>query len=197
MKVPRTTDGRLGGNGYGLAACLLAAVLAAAPGGLMAQAFKTTTGHAEFTSSVPLHTFTGTSERLNGRIDLAVGTVDFYLDLETLDTGIGKRDKDMRKTLDTASFPFAEFVGQLESPIDPASRARQAVRVRGTFTIHGVAREIVVEGSITPGASSLRLEAAWELLLADYDIVPPSLLFVKVDQVQKVALNALLTPETP
>lgn len=184
MKARKTTE-RL------LVLATLAAFVAPAS---HAQVFATETGRAEFTSSVPLHSFTGTSDRLVGRIDLATDSVDFYLDLETLRTGIGKRDKDMRKTLDTARFPFAEFLGRLESPVNPAVAGAQRVRVRGTLTIHGVSRALTVEGTLTREGTGLRLEAAWELRLDEYDIEPPSLLIVKVDPVQKIAISALLNP---
>ncbi len=162
---------------------------------LQAQVYMTEGGRAEFTSSVPLHTFTGTSDRLAGRIDLAEGTVDFYLDLETLDTGIGKRDKDMRETLETDQFPFAEFFGTLATPFDPASRAAQSVRVQGTFKLHGVEREVEIEGTLQQTADGLRVEAAWDINLDDYDIVPPRLLIVKVDEVQAIRIEATLSPE--
>ena len=171
------------------------AVLAAVPAS--GQAFRTESGTARFTSSVPLHTFTGTSERLVGRIDLREGVVDFYLDLETLDTGIGKRDKDMRQTLETDRWPFASFYGKLETPMDSASAAAQAVRVSGTFSIHGVEREVEVEGTIRHTPEGLHVQAAWSLSLDDYDITPPRLLIVKVDEIQRISIDALLTPETP
>lgn len=188
MKARETTDRR-----RATLAALLAVLALSAPTA-RAQVFATGTGTAEFTSSVPLHSFTGTSDRLVGRIDMATDSVDFYLDLETLDTGIGKRDKDMRKTLDTARFPFAEFLGRLETPVNPAAAGAQRVRVRGTFTIHGVSRALTVEGALTREGTGLRLEAAWELRLDEYDIEPPSLLIVKVDPVQKIAISALLNP---
>ncbi|HCD51041.1 MAG TPA: YceI family protein, partial [Balneolaceae bacterium] len=50
----------------------------------IAQKFYTETGKAVFTSKVPLHTFSGTSENLTGMIDLDKNTVDFYIDLATL-----------------------------------------------------------------------------------------------------------------
>lgn len=160
-----------------------------------AQSFVTEAGRAEFTSSVPLHTFTGTSDQLVGRIDLATGTVDFYLDLETLDTGIGKRDKDMRETLETGRFPFAEFFGTLTTPFDPSSRGPQPVRVQGTFKLHGVEREVEIEGTLQQTADGLTVEAAWNINLDDYGIVPPRLLVIKVDEVQAIRIEALLSPE--
>lgn len=163
----------------------------------LGQAYRTDAGRAEFTSSVPLHTFTGTSDRLNGRIDLGDGTVDFYLDLETLETGIGKRDKDMKRTLETDRFPFASFYGHLVAPIDSLTAGEQAVRVTGTFTIHGVERELEADGTITLSPDGLRVRAAWTLRLEDYDIVPPRLLIIKVDQEQRIQVDALLSPEMP
>lgn len=165
----------------------------AAPAG-RAQAFMTKSGHAEFTSSVPLHTFTGTSDHLVGKISLPDSTVDFYLDLTTLETGIGKRDKDMRTTLETDEHPFAEFFGTLVTPFDPERQGPQPATVRGEFTLHGVTREVEIDGTLQMTAEGLKVEAAWEINLNDYNIEPPSLLIVRVDEIQQVHIEALLEP---
>ena len=70
---------------------------------VVSQSYYAENGTVNFTSSVPLYEFTGTSNQLTGRINLADSTVDFYVDLETLDSGIKKRDKDMRLTLKRVS----------------------------------------------------------------------------------------------
>ncbi len=167
-----------------------------APASARAQAYMTESGHAEFTSSVPLHTFTGTSDRLVGKIDLADSTVDFYLDLETLETGIGKRDKDMRTTLETDTYPFAEFFGTLVTPFDPDRRGPQPATVRGEFTLHGVTRSVEIDGTLETTDDGLQVEAAWDINIEDYDIEPPGLLIVRVDEVQRVRIEALLEPIT-
>lgn len=158
-----------------------------------AQTFYTETGSTKFISSVPLHDFSGTSENLVGQIDLNENTIDFYIDLETLDTGNAKRDKDMLLTLETKKYPFAEFFGKLTSDFDMNSSSSQVVVVKGLFKIHGYEKEIEVNGTLTKTSSGLQLNAAWTLLLEDYNIVPPKLLFIKVDQEQKIEINALLT----
>jgi len=166
-----------------------------APAECAAQAYITGNGLAEFTSSVPLYTFTGTSEKLTGRIDLSDSTVDFYLDLETLETGIGKRDKDMRITLETEQYPFAEFYGKFVTPFDANSEVPQSVMVEGAFTIHGAKKQITVDGTLQNVEGGIRLDAEWTLNLTDYDIKPPRLLVIKVDEVQKIRISALLQPE--
>lgn len=159
---------------------------------LSAQSFKTEKGTAVFHSRVPLHTFSGESGNLVGLINLETGTVDFYLDLATLETGIGKRDRDMKETLEVEEYPFAEFFGELITEFDPAVPDTQNVTVKGKFKIHGVEREVEIAGTLLSKDESLVLNAGWTLRLEDYDIVPPKLLFVKVDQEQKIEISAEL-----
>ncbi len=159
------------------------------------QAFRTESGHAEFHSSVPLHSFTGTSDHLHGRISLADSTVDFYLDLNTLESGIEKRDKDMRETLETGEYPFAEFYGKLVTPFNPDSNSEQQVTAEGTFTIHGISRDISVAGTLRRTGDGLRLEASWTLDMTDYEIKPPGILFYRVSENIDIELNATLEPE--
>ncbi len=161
---------------------------------LHAQAFLTENGTAIFHSEVPMHTFSGSSEHLTGKIDLDNNIVDFYIDLTTLKTGIEKRDRDMRETLETDKYPFAEFYGQLISDFNPDSSGAQKVIVEGTFKIHGVEQKKQFTGTLEMTPDGLLLKANWVLRLEDYDIVPPSLLFVKVDQEQKIEIEALLKP---
>lgn len=164
---------------------------------LQAQSFYSETGTAEFTSSVPLHTFTGTSSNLTGMIKTDERTVDFFLDLETLETGNAKRDKDMLITLETDEYPFAEFFGEITTPFDPnALNEEQNVKVKGNFKIHGVEREIEVTGSITVTDQGLKVKANWVLNLEDFKIEPPSLLIIKVDKQQKIAVDILLEPHS-
>lgn len=159
--------------------------------------YYTDSGYAEFASSVPLHSFTGESNHLTGMIDLRENLVDFYLDLNTLETGIGKRDRDMYQTLNAEDHPFAEFTGTLETPFSPDSIGQQVARVRGDFTINGNTREVTIEGTLQPQNGSLILNAGWELRLEDYDIEAPGILFYRVDEVQEIEIEATLNPVDP
>ncbi len=161
---------------------------------VQAQSFMSADGTATFTSRVPMHTFTGTSRHLTGQIDLSKKTVDFYIDLTTLDTGNKKRDKDMLITLETDTYPFAEFFGALVTEFDQSNWATQQVKVVGDFKIHGVTRQVEIEGEMQLTTEGLRVVAFWTLNLNDFDIVPPSLLVMKVDEVQEIRIETMLAP---
>lgn len=160
-----------------------------------AQVFMTKTGHAEFDSSVPLHTFTGISNHLVGKISLADSTVDFYLDLHTLKTGIEMRDEDMLQTLHAEKYPFASFYGKLVSPFNANKTAVQQVTVEGDFSIHGVTRGIQIDGTLQKTEEGLQVKASWTLHLDDYNIEPPGILFYRVSNKIPISISATLTPQ--
>ncbi|GMQ23691.1 YceI family protein [Algoriphagus sp. oki45] len=161
------------------------------------QEYLTKTGSVVFLSKAPLNEFEGKSKALNGLIDLEKNLLDFYLDLNTLDTGIGLRDKHMRENyLETEKFPFAEFTGKME-PIPALETGKSyPVKAKGKFKIHGVEREITVEGTLTQrNDQSLQLQSEFVILLDDYQIDIPKLVFYELASEQKVSINATLSPK--
>lgn len=160
------------------------------------QKFTAENGQAKFTSTTPLTTFSGVSNNLTGYLDLESGVVDFYLDLNTLDTGIGLRDKHMRNNyLETKKYPFAEFTGRLDRNIS-ANQLPAEVKVVGKFKLHGVERTVEIPGTIGAEGQGLRVKANWEILLKDYKIDIPKVVFYQLSEKQDVEINILLLPTT-
>ena len=159
-----------------------------------AQSYLTKTGHVEFDSSVPLHSFTGESDHLVGKINLADSTVDFYVDVNTLKTGIGKRDEDMLETLEAEKHPFAEFYGKIVSPFQPKTNGSQTVTVKGDFTVHGVSNPVTIEGTLNKTENGLQIKASWSLNMTNYNIKPPGILFYRVSENIDISISATLPP---
>ena len=162
------------------------------PISVLGQSFMTKSGHAKFNSSVPLHSFSGISDHLVGKITLPDSTIDFYVDVNTLETGINKRDRDMLSTLEAEQFPFAEFYGKLVSDFDPTHHNPQKVVAKGEFTIHGVSKQITVDGTLQKTAEGLKVQASWTINMKDYKIKPPGILFYRVNEQIKISIKALL-----
>lgn len=161
---------------------------------LRAQSFKAESGNVTFLSKAPMNEFTGKSSKLNGLIDLDKNLLDFYVDLNTLKTGIGLRDSHMRDNyLETKKYPFAEFTGKLESiPIMAVGESRPVV-AKGVFKIHGVQKEISVKGTIKMlSANELLLDASFPILLGDFKIEIPSVVFYELAEEQLVTIQANL-----
>lgn len=162
------------------------------------QEFTTESGYAEFLSQASLNEFTGKSDELNGLVDLEKNLVDFYIDLNTLKTGIGLRDRHMRENyLETKDFPYAEFTGKikgLDEEMISAFENGQKVTAVGKFKIHGVEREMEIKGEIMHDdeKNTMHLNAKFEVLLGDHDIAIPKVMFYELSEKQIVTINVSL-----
>ncbi len=87
----------------------------------------------------------------------------------TLDSDNGRRDRDMRKSLETDKYPIIRFdlLGVRE---EEAFGDSSMVLLQGTFDLHGVRREVVMEAMVGFEDSRIRLRTDFPLNLEDYDI---------------------------
>lgn len=159
------------------------------------QEYLTKNGEVIFLSKAPLNEFEGKSSSLNGLLNLESNLLDFFVDLNTLKTGIGLRDSHMRENyLETDQFPFAEFTGKMSQMPTLVLGTKTPVLAQGKFKIHGVEREIEVAGFLTLLQNGkVDLNASFEILLSDYEIPLPKLVFYELAEAQKVTVNAILT----
>jgi len=155
-----------------------------------AQTFTTEKGHAEFKAKASMNSYTGTSDQLKGSINLKDKTVYFSIPFESIDTGIEKRNKHMKELIETDKYPNAEFEGKIISNFNEEKEGSQKVTVKGHFKMHGVSKEITVEGSITRKGDKLTADADWKVLITDYKIKPPSMLGNKVQDEHTIVIKA-------
>ncbi|UJP64275.1 YceI family protein [Mongoliitalea daihaiensis] len=160
---------------------------------VQAQKFKGEKGEIVFISQAPLSEFEGKSNELNGLVDLENNLLDFFIDLNTLKTGIGLRDRHMRENyLETKKFPFAEFTGKLKTVPKLTNGTPVNVVASGQFKIHGVEKNIEVPGQLTLEGNELLLKASFKVLLSDYKISIPKVMFYELAEEQIVNLSIRL-----
>ncbi len=160
-----------------------------------------------FTSDAPLEDFEGVTGRMDGFVVLEgeglggatrLEASEFYfeVDLASLDTGIGLRNRHMRENyLETKRFPFAVFKGRVAA-LNPAPDGGYGVVARGGLTIHGVERAREIECRVSAagsggggGSSTLRVGCAFSVALSDHAIPIPKLMFMKINELMQVELD--------
>lgn len=158
-----------------------------------------------FVSDAPLEDFAGITGRIDGFLYLAGeglgGSTDlsesefyFEVDLASLDTGIGLRNRHMRDNyLETDRFPMASFEGQVSQLQSDESGGYRA-SAHGMLSIHGVERERDVDCLATRVGIDLRIRCAFTVALSDHDIPIPKLMFMKIDEVMELDLDFFLSP---
>lgn len=161
-------------------------------GNLYSQVYTTESGKARFEASMPLNSYTGQSDQLQGKINIKTGEVEFSLPVKSIKTGNDKRDEHMYELLEIQENPKVTFKGKLLNNYE-LQQGKQVVKVKGGFTLAGTTRQITIEGTLEPVEEGLKLSASWSLLITDYGLERPSITFIKVDDKHELSINDVLT----
>ncbi len=158
----------------------------------VAQVYGTENGYASFKATMPLNSYTGVTDQLNGNIDLRTKKIAFKVPVKSIKTGKEKRNEHMYELLVAEKNPNVIFKGKLIGDFDLDKKAEQTVEVKGDFTLGGTSRSVTININLRPVEKGLQMTASWSLLISDYDLERPSLLFVKVDDRHDLRVDALL-----
>lgn len=150
----------------------------------------------KFTSDAKIETFDGTTDKIDGYLAwdgddiLSQNQIYFEVDLRTLDTGIGLRNRHMRENyLETDKYPMTNFKGRI-TKADKAQDGKLNVVAEGNMFIHGVSRPITIKGTMTPvNGGGYRIKSNFEIKLSDYKIPIPKIMFLKISEIMKLNLD--------
>ncbi len=157
-----------------------------------------------FVSRAAIEEFEGVTDRIDGYVllgqeRLSAGSVrsetEFYfeVDLASLDTGISLRNRHMRDNyLEVAEFPYAALDGSIATVSETAEGFR--IEAIGRMAIHGVEQVVSVPCEVTEEGSGYRARCALQVLLSDYDIEIPRVMFLKLANEIQLRLDFHLKP---
>ncbi|MEQ9568696.1 MAG: YceI family protein [Longimicrobiales bacterium] len=189
------------------AALALLGAFAAVPGATGAQEFHVDTdadNRVVFISRASIEEFEGVTDRIDGYALLdgdgvRPGTafdgarLYFEVDLASLDTGIGLRNRHMRENyLEVEEHPYATFAGTVARIVDTADGLR--VESDGTFTVHGVSRARSLDCLALADGDGWRVSCGFVVNLTDHDIEIPKIMFLKLAEDIRVELDFRLRP---
>ncbi|HWB42416.1 MAG TPA: YceI family protein [Gemmatimonadales bacterium] len=155
------------------------AALAGAPSALAAQLdgpippLRLVSGRLSFDGHATAGDFTGTTTAVSGATAAAdsLGLVEGWVEapVKSLETGNGKRDRDLNKSMESDRHPTMRF--ELSGATEEGSEADTAlVRLRGKLTLHGVTRAVSPLGRLWKAGDSLHLRTGFPLDLGDYEV---------------------------
>jgi polyisoprenoid-binding protein YceI len=158
-----------------------------------------------FVSRSQVDEFEGVTDRIDGYVlldgqPLSASTrrdaTELYLevDLASIDTGIGLRNRHMRDNyLEVDKYPYASFKGSI-GVVQPSADGGGKVTASGTFTIHGVSRERDITCDVSPVGEGYHAECAFGVLLSDHDIEIPRVMFLKLANEIRVEVEFTVSP---
>ncbi|MCE7864674.1 MAG: YceI family protein [Bacteroidetes bacterium CHB5] len=90
------------------------------------------------------------------------------------------------KYMDTEKFPKATFQGKFSKF---NAEGTQPVTATGKLTIHGVTREVEIQGNVTSNTNNMIAKATFIVKLDDYQIKIPQLLWQKIAEQVEVTVE--------
>jgi polyisoprenoid-binding protein YceI len=130
-------------------------------------------GVLSFDGRATMGDFTGTTSTMSGQMtggsDLSLVRGWVEAPVNTLVTGNGRRDRDLNKSMESDKFPTMRF--DLTGVTPGVNRGDStAVTLSGTFSIHGVKRDVTIPGTVIAEPGGIRLKSTFPMNLTDYQI---------------------------
>jgi polyisoprenoid-binding protein YceI len=152
------------------------------------QVDKSRKNTVKFISHAPLDDFEGVTDKIDGYIywegtDLTkTSQMYFEVDLNSIDTGIGLRNRHMRDNyLETDKYPLTYFKGKIISS-EVTGEGIFTVQAEGTIFIHGVEKPLVTSGTIEQDNDVYNIRTKFVVKLSDFNIEIPSIMFYKINE---------------
>lgn len=156
---------------------------------------KSATNEVKFISDAPIENFEGITNQIDGYLYFEDGDFlknsQFYfeVDLNSLDTGIGLRNRHMRENyLHTDKYPITYYKGKIIKS-DTVTENEFKIVTDGTIFIHGVEQPLTVEVTMVNKHKRFNIKCQFNVKLSDFNIKIPSIMFYKINETMDLRLN--------
>jgi hypothetical protein len=146
-----------------------------------------------FVSEAPLERITAATKEASGLFDAVersfavripvIGFQGFNSPLQ--------REHFLENYMEVDRFPHAVFKGRLIEAVDLTVPGTHHVRAKGTFSVHGVDQERIIECTIVSASNGLRVTGTFDVALADHGIRIPKIVQQKLAPVVQVKVDLL------
>lgn len=159
--------------------------------------FYTKTGRISFFSATALENIEAVNKSAVGILDTKTGDLVFSV----LVKGFEFRKALMQEHfngqyMESDQFPKSDFKGTVtnNSTVNYAVNGKYPVRVKGKLTIHGVTKEVETAATITVKDGKIQTNAAFSVLLADYNIKVPRMYQENISSSIRITVDCQMDP---
>ena len=96
--------------------------------------------------------------------------------------------------VESEKYPSAVFKGKVNEKIDLSKDGENKVTVTGKMDMHGVTKDVTLEGTITKKGNDLMVNCTFKIKVADYNIKVPSLYVKNIAEVVDVTVISTMEP---
>jgi polyisoprenoid-binding protein YceI len=96
--------------------------------------------------------------------------------------------------MESDKYPKCVFKGKINEPVDYTKDGETKVTVTGKMELHGVTKDVTMDGLINKAGNELKLNSKFKMKVADYNIKVPTMYVKNIAEEVDVTFNAVLEP---
>jgi len=161
-----------------------------------AQKYMTRTGKVTFFSSTPLENIEAFNNETSGVLDGQTGDVLFIVPIKSFKfEKVLMQEHFNENYMESDKYPKAELKGKITnlSDVNFTKDGNYNVKIAGKLTIHGVAKDVNIPGTVTVKGNSVTAASKFMVKPSDYNIRIPSMVAGKIASQIEVTVNSILT----
>jgi hypothetical protein len=171
---------------------MLALLLNALP--VHAQRFVCENGFVSFYSQAPVENIKADNWKMSSIFNAGSGVVAFSVLMKEFQFEKKLMQEHFNdKYLESNRFPRSTFSGVI-SGYAMDKNGVQNVRAKGKLTIHGIVKSIDVPGTLEVKGNTLNIKSKFKILMADYDIKIPAVLWKNISEEVEVTIDLTYKP---
>ena len=176
---------------------ILAAILLMGAANVNAQKYFTREAKVSFFSDTPLEKIEALNNAATSVIDAESGRLEFAILIKAFQFEKALMQEHFNENyMESSQYPKSTFKGQLvdASAVDFGKDGTYPVKVAGTLTIHGVAKEIEADGQIDIKNGVPSATSSFEVAVADYGIKIPAVVRDNIAKTVRIDMSADYQP---
>lgn len=161
---------------------------------LVAQKYSVTSGEISFFSDAAIEDIKATNKKTQGLFNIANGDFAFVVPIRSFEFEKKLMQEHFNeKYLESEKYPKATFQGKVDN-FNSTLSGVQAVTARGKFTIHGVTKDVAISVTIEYKDNTMYVLSKFIIVLQDYDVEIPQLLWQNIAEQVEVNVSLLMKP---
>lgn len=159
------------------------------------QQFTTQNGYIRFFSNAPLEDIEAENNKVRVAVDLSTGEVAFMLTIKDFIFNKSLMQQHFNENyMESDKYPSASFNGTINGHVPEMfeKNGEYPITVSGKLTIHGVEKEIEVEGKLGVNDNIVKVNTVFVVQTADFKIKIPKIMFARIAEEIEVTVDAKL-----
>lgn len=173
----------------------IALFLVAAAGAQAQDKYFTRDGFVKFFSTTSVENIEAKNNKLTAVLDETTGKLEFAALMKAFEFEKALMEEHFNENyVESSTYPKASFKGEIVGFKKGAYANETKVKAKGTMEIHGVQKEIEVDGTIHKTAEGYTLKSKFNVTPEDYKIEIPNTVRDNIAKQIEVTVDAKLVP---